>query len=121
MIPISTVAAPAPKLRGATAELWEFPRLATNKSVNGLRVTPRPIALASSALPRWQRPAHLGLVEGGDEIASIPRPRCPRRPGHVILFSINPVYRGETRGTYSLVLNASKLRHLNAGRTPAEK
>jgi hypothetical protein len=23
----------------------------------------------------------------------------------VVLFSINPVYRGETRGTYSLVLN----------------
>jgi hypothetical protein len=40
----------------------------------------------------------------------------------VILFSINPVYRGETRGTYSLVLNAiMNWDSLNAGRKPAEK
>ena len=47
-----------------------------------------------------------GLVEGGDEIAQHPAVvDVPSGNGHVILFSINPVYRGETRGTYSLVLN----------------
>jgi hypothetical protein len=29
----------------------------------------------------------------------------PTGNGHVVLFSINPVYRGETHGTYSLVLS----------------
>jgi hypothetical protein len=38
------------------------------------------------------------------------------------LFSINPVYRGETRGTYAFVLNAiMNWDSLNAGRKAAEK
>jgi hypothetical protein len=46
----------------------------------------------------------------------------PTGSGHVVLFSINPVYRGETRGTYSLVLNAIlNFDSLDAGRKLAEK
>jgi hypothetical protein len=46
----------------------------------------------------------------------------PTGSGHVVLFSINPVYRGETRGTYSLVLNTIlNFDSLNAGRKLAEK
>jgi len=46
----------------------------------------------------------------------------PTGKGHVVLFSINPVYRGETRGTYSMVLNAIlNFDSLNAGQKPAEK
>jgi hypothetical protein len=38
------------------------------------------------------------------------------------LFSINPVYRGETRGTYSFVLNTIlNFDSLNAGRKVEEK
>jgi hypothetical protein len=38
------------------------------------------------------------------------------------LFSINPVYRGETRGTYALVLNTIlNFDSLNAGRKSEEK
>ena len=64
-----------------------------------------------------------GLVEGGDEIAQHPAViDVPSGIGHVVLFSINPVYRGETRGTYSLVLNTIlNFDNLNAGRKLAEK
>jgi hypothetical protein len=64
-----------------------------------------------------------GLLEGGDEIAEHPAVLdVPAGQGHVVLFSINPVYRGETRGTYSLVLNTIlNFDNLNAGRTIIEK
>ena len=41
----------------------------------------------------------------------------PVDKGHVVLFSNNPLWRGETQGSYSLVLNAI-LNHdsLDAGR-----
>ena len=64
-----------------------------------------------------------GLVAGGDEIAQHPAVvDVPVGNGHVVLFSINPVYRGETRGTYSLVLNTIlNFDSLNAGRKIEEK
>ena len=64
-----------------------------------------------------------GLVEGGDEIAQHPAVvDVPSGNGHVVLFSINPVYRGETRGTHSLVLNTIlNFDSLNAGRKVGEK
>ena len=31
---------------------------------------------------------------------------CPVGRGHIILFSINPFWRGETVGSYNLVFNA---------------
>ena len=44
------------------------------------------------------------------------------RWGHVVMFSINPVWRGETQGTYSLVLNTvMNYDSLNAGRKDDEK
>jgi hypothetical protein len=64
-----------------------------------------------------------GLIEGGDEIAQHPAVvDVPSGSGHVVLFSINPVYRGETRGTYSMVLNTIlNFDSLDAGRKLAEK
>jgi hypothetical protein len=63
-----------------------------------------------------------GLVEGGDEIAQHPAVvDAPAGKGHVVLFSINPVYRGETRGTYAMVLNTIlNYDSLNAGRKDKE-
>ena len=47
---------------------------------------------------------------------------APLGKGHVVMFSINPVWRGETQGTYSLVLNTvMNFDSLNAGRKDAEK
>ena len=59
-----------------------------------------------------------GLVEGGDEIAQHAAiVDVPMESGHVVLFSNNPIYRGETRGSYSLVLNTIlNFDSLNAGR-----
>ena len=59
-----------------------------------------------------------GLVEGGEEIAQHAGVvDVPMESGHVVLFSNNPIYRGETRGSYSLVLNTIlNFDSLNAGR-----
>ena len=59
-----------------------------------------------------------GLLDAGSEIAQRPMVvDVPVEKGHVILFSNNPVWRGETQGSYFLVLNAI-LNHdnLDAGR-----
>jgi len=60
-----------------------------------------------------------GLVEGGAEIAQHPAVvDVPVGKGHVVLFSNNPVWRGETEGSYFLVFNAIlNFDNLNAGRT----
>lgn len=64
-----------------------------------------------------------GLLENGGDIAQHPAVLdMPVGQGHVVLFSINPIYRGETRGTYSLVLNTvMNFDNLNAGRKDASK
>ena len=59
-----------------------------------------------------------GLLDAGTEIAQRPMVvDVPVDKGHVVLFSNNPVWRGETQGSYFLVLNAI-LNHdsLDAGR-----
>jgi Zinc carboxypeptidase len=59
-----------------------------------------------------------GLLSGGGEIAERPIVvDVPHERGHVVLFSINPIYRGETIGSYPLVLNTIlNWDNLNAGR-----
>ncbi len=48
-----------------------------------------------------------GLLEGGADIAQRPAViDAPLGRGHVILFSNNPLWRGETQGSYALVFNA---------------
>jgi len=61
-----------------------------------------------------------GLLEGGKEIAQHPAVvDVPVGKGHVVLFSNNPVWRGQTRATYFLVFNAIlNFDNLNAGRKP---
>jgi hypothetical protein len=59
-----------------------------------------------------------GLLDAGSEIAQRPMViDVPVEKGHVVLFSNNPIWRGETHGSYFLVLNAI-LNHdnLNVGR-----
>ncbi len=59
-----------------------------------------------------------GLLGGGSELANRPIVvDSPHGKGHVVLFSINPVYRGTTIGSYFLVLNTIlNFDNLNAGR-----
>jgi hypothetical protein len=106
------------------AEIWENPLLTDEQLHNNFRVIPP--ANRPRVIFRYADSKELlvsGLVEGGDEIAQHPAVvDVPTGSGHVVLFSINPVYRGETRGTYSLVLNTIlNFDNLNAGRKLAEK
>jgi Zinc carboxypeptidase len=107
-----------------SAETWENPPVLDEQRINGFRVIPpadRPRVILRYA------DSHdfliSGLVEGADEIAQHPAVvDVPSGNGHVVLFSINPVYRGETRGTYSLVLNTIlNFDNLNAGRKISQK
>jgi len=106
------------------AEIWENPLLTDEQLHNNFRVIPP--ANRARVIFRYADSKELlvsGLVEGGDEIAQHPAVvDVPTGSGHVVLFSINPVYRGETRGTYALVLNTIlNFDSLNAGRQLAEK
>jgi hypothetical protein len=59
-----------------------------------------------------------GLLDGGADIAQRPVVvDVPVGRGHVVLFANNPIYRGETIGSYALVFNAiMNCDSLNAGR-----
>jgi hypothetical protein len=59
-----------------------------------------------------------GLLDAGTEIAQRPMViDVPVDKGHVVLFSNNPIWRGETHGSYFLVLNAIlNFDNLGAGR-----
>jgi hypothetical protein len=64
-----------------------------------------------------------GLLDGGNEIAQHPAViDVPLEKGHIVLFSINPIWRGETQGSYFLVFNAIlNWDNLNAGRKLDER
>ncbi|HEX7485464.1 MAG TPA: hypothetical protein VF332_04890, partial [Vicinamibacterales bacterium] len=59
-----------------------------------------------------------GLLDGGADIAQRPVVvDVPVGQGHVVLFANNPIYRGETIGSYSMVFNTIlNFDSLNAGR-----
>jgi hypothetical protein len=106
------------------SEIWEAPAVTDEQKRNGYRVIPP--ANRPRVIFRYADGKDLlisGLVEGGDEIAQHPAVvDAPAGKGHVVLFSINPVYRGETRGTYAMVLNTIlNFDSLNAGRKDKEK
>ena len=105
-------------------EAWEPPPVTDEQRRNGYRVIPP--ANRPRVIFRYADSKDLlisGLVEGGDEIAQHPAVvDVPSGNGHVVLFSINPVYRGETHGTYSLLLNTIlNFDSLSSGRKLAEK
>jgi Zinc carboxypeptidase len=105
-------------------EIWETPNVTDEQRRNNPRLIPP--AMRARVVLRYADSKELlisGLVEGGGEIAQHPAVvDAPFGKGHVVMFSINPVWRGETQGTYSLVLNAvMNFDSLNAGRKDAEK
>ena len=105
-------------------EVWEVPVPTDEQLHNNPRVIP-PGARARVIL-RYADEKDLlisGLVDGGKEIAQHPAVLdVPSGQGHVVMFSINPVYRGETESTYALVLNTLlNYDSLNVGRKDAEK
>jgi hypothetical protein len=106
------------------AEVWEAQPLTDEQRRNNLGVIPpgsRPRVIFRYADNKDLLIS--GLVEGGSEIAQHATVvDVPVEGGHVVLFSSNPVYRAETIGNYSLVLNTiMNFDNLNAGRKVAEK
>ena len=85
-----------------------------------------PPALRPRVILRWGNAGELlvsGLLDGGDEIAQHAAViDSPLERGHVILFSMNPFWRGQTAGSYALVFNTIlNFDNLNAGRKLDEK
>jgi hypothetical protein len=90
------------------AETWQAVPLTEDQKRNGIYVIPperRPRVVL-----RWADTSELlvsGLLSSGGEIAQHPAViDVPAGRGHVVLFSNNPVWRGETHGTSFLVFNA---------------
>ncbi len=106
------------------AEVWE-----------ALPVTDEQRRNAVSLIPPGERPRVVlryadmkdlfvsGLLDGGDEIAQHAAViDVPLGRGHVVLFSTNPIWRGQTKGSYFLVFNAIlNFDNLNAGRKLDQK
>jgi hypothetical protein len=107
-----------------TSEIWEAPPILDEQRRNLVGLIPP--AQRPRVILRWGNANELlvsGLLDGGDEIAQHAAViDSPLERGHVILFSLNPFWRGQTSGSYSLVFNTIlNFDHLNAGRKFDEK
>ncbi len=112
----------APEL--PTAETWQAVPLTDEQRRNAINVIPP--AMRPRVVFRYADTKDLfvsGLLDGGDEIAQHAMiVDVPSGNGHVLLFSNNPMWRGQTRGSYFLVFNAiMNFDSLNAGRKLDEK
>jgi hypothetical protein len=106
------------------AELWEAAPIPDEQRRNAPGIIPpnqRPRVVLRYADSRDLFVS--GLLDGGDEIAQHAAIiDVPSGNGHVLLFSTNPFWRGQTKGSYFLVLNAiMNFDNLNAGRKLDEK
>jgi hypothetical protein len=100
-------------------EVWEAPPVTDEQRRNAVGLIPP--ALRPRVVIRYADSRDLfvsGLLENGDEIAQRAAIiDVPYGTGHVLLFSTNPFWRGQTKGSYFLVFNAIlNFDNLNAGR-----
>jgi hypothetical protein len=102
-----------------SAQPWQYAVITEEQLRNPLNIIPpdqRPrVALRFSE----QRDLLVsGLLSGGGDIAQRPVVvDSPLEKGHVVLFANNPLWRGETIGSYFLVFNTIlNFDNLNAGR-----
>ncbi|HKY30660.1 MAG TPA: M14 family zinc carboxypeptidase [Pyrinomonadaceae bacterium] len=112
----------APEL--PTAEPWQALPLTDEQLRNNVNVVPP--AMRPRVVFRYADNKDLfvsGLLDAGDEIAQRPMiVDVPSGQGHIVLFSNNPMWRGQTKGSYFLVFNAIlNFDNLNAGRKLDEK
>ncbi len=106
------------------AEIWEA--VPVNEEQRRNLVGLIPPAQRPRVVLRWGNANELlvsGLLDGGDEIAQHAAViDSPWDRGHVVLFAMNPFWRGQTSGSYSLVFNTIlNFDNLNAGRKLDEK
>jgi hypothetical protein len=102
------------------AERWEALPLTDEQKRNNPAVIPE--QFRPRVVLRYADSKELfvsGLLDGADEIAQHAAViDVPVERGHVVLFSNNPIWRGETQGSYFLVYNAIlNFENLNAGRS----
>jgi hypothetical protein len=107
-----------------TSEVWEPAPITEEQRRNLIGLIPpdlRPRVVLRYADARELLVS--GLLDGGDEIAQHAAViDSPLERGHVVLFSNNPFWRGQTSGSYFLVFNAIlNFDNLNAGRKVDEK
>jgi hypothetical protein len=100
-------------------ELWQAMPITDEQLRNGINVIPP--AMRPRVILRYADTSNLlvsGLVENGGEIAQHAAViDVPVEKGHVVAFSNNPIWRGETQGSYFLVFNTLlNFDQLNAGR-----
>jgi hypothetical protein len=105
-------------------EAWQYARPTDEQRRNGINVIPpaeRPRVVMRFADARDLLVA--GLLDGGTELAQHPMVvDVPVEKGHVVTFSNNPIWRGETQGSYFLVFNTLlNFDNLNAGRKVDDK
>jgi hypothetical protein len=116
--------APVEVPESPTAEAWEALPLTDEQRRNDVYAIPP--ELRPRVVFRYADNKDLfvsGLLDGGDEIAQHPMVvDVPSGTGHIVLFSNNPMWRGQTRGSYFLVFNAIlNFDNLNAGRKLDDK
>ncbi len=102
-----------------TGETWEAPPITDEQRRNLVGLIPpnqRPRVVLRYGDARELLVS--GLLDGGDEIAQHAAViDSPLERGHVVLFSNNPFWRGQTSGSYFLVFNTIlNFDNLNAGR-----
>ncbi len=107
-----------------SAEKWEAQPVTDEQLRNAINVIP-PAARPRVVL-RYANANELlvsGLLDNGTELAQHAAViDSPYGEGHVVLFSNNPFWRAETKGSYFLVFNAIlNFDHLDAGRKPATR
>jgi hypothetical protein len=105
-------------------ETWEATPLTSEQFRNPINVIPP--AQRPRAVLRYANANELlvsGLLDNGGELAQHAAViDSPYGDGHVVLFSNNPFWRAETKGSYFLVFNAIlNFDNLNAGRKLADK
>jgi hypothetical protein len=107
-----------------SSEIWEAAPITEEQRRNLIGLIPP--ALRPRVVLRYGNANELlvsGLLDGGDEIAQHAAViDSPLERGHVVLFSNNPFWRGQTSGSYFLVFNAIlNFDNLGAGRKVDEK
>jgi hypothetical protein len=100
-------------------DLWQAVPITDEQLRNGINVIPP--AMRPRVILRYADTKDLlvsGLVENGGEIAQHAAVvDVPVEKGHVVAFSNNPIWRGETQGSYFLVFNTLlNFDQLDAGR-----
>jgi hypothetical protein len=106
------------------AEPWQAMPVTDEQLRNGINVIP--VKQRPRVILRYGDSRDLlvsGLLDGGSDIAQRPAViDVPHEKGHVVLFSPNPMWRGETQGNYGMVFNAIlNFDSLDAGRTYDER